>query len=75
MAKVRYLVLSGGKKCTTEKLRVMIYSADKTEDLSPEHLIPYHSERLFQRGRERRARVYGGFYNEDQILGKSKDYC
>ena len=53
----------------------MFYSADKTEDLSPEHLISYHSERLFQRGRERRARVYGGFYNEDQILGKSKDYC
>lgn len=46
----------------------MFYSADKTEDLSPGLRISYHSERLFQRGR-RRAREYGGFYNEDQILG------
>ena len=47
----------------------MFYSTDKTEDLSPGLRISYHSERLFQRGRRRRAREYGGFYNEDQILG------
>ena len=50
-------LVSTEKKCTTQKLRIMFYLADKTEDLSLGHSISDRSEGLVWRG-QGGARIY-----------------
>ena len=52
----------------------MLYSVDKTEDLSLEDSLGDRSERLLPRGKGG-ARTYRSFCNKDQVVGTSKDYC
>ena len=71
---LRMCRLGKKKKSTPWKLSIMIYLADKTEDLSPEDKPSGHSERLLQGGKTG-ASVYGRFCNKDQVVETSKGYC
>ena len=53
-------MFSGKKMSTIKKLRIILYFADKTGDLSPGQNISDSSERLLQRGKEGRESVYIG---------------
>ena len=61
------------KKCTALTLRMMLYSEDKTEDLSPGHSLSDGSEGWLWRG-EGGARIYRSFCNRDQLVATSKDH-
>ena len=62
-------MLSGKKKSTIKKLRIIFYFADKTGDLSPGQSISDSSERLLQRGKGGMESVYiGAFAIKDQVV-------
>lgn len=52
----------------------MFYLVDKTEDVSPGHSMSDYSERLLWRGK-RGAKKFRNFYNKDQVVRTSKEYC
>lgn len=62
------------KNARSKKLRVVFYSADKTEDLSQGQSISDISERLLKGGGWG-ASINRGFYNKDQVVGTSKNNC
>ena len=65
------LGVSTEKWCTNWKLRIMFYSADKTEDWSLGHSL---SDKL-RRGNRWWGWIFSDFCNKDQVVGTSKDYC
>ena len=59
------------KWCTNWKLRIIFYSADKTEDRSLGHSL---SDKL-RRGNGWWCWIYSDFCNKDQVVGTSKGDC
>lgn len=61
-------MLSGKKKSTIKKLRIIFYFADKTGDLAQDS-ISDSSERLLQRGKGGMESAYiGAFAIKDQVV-------
>ena len=63
------------KRCTILNLRVIFYSVDKTEDLSPGCRLTDSSEGLLWRGKGG-ARIHRrSFCNKDWVVGTSNCCC
>ena len=53
----------------------MLYSVDKSEDLSPGHASEIALRHCSEEARQQGARIRRSFCNKEQVVSISKDYC
>ena len=76
MSTLEFICDSGKLKKKKKKFNLKVdrfYTVDKTEDLSLRPSISDNTERLKEACRG--ARVYRSFWNKNQVVRTSKDYC